>query len=118
MNLKLSLKKSLDGFSIDVNLSVHEELLVLFGPSGAGKSLILKMVSGIVMPDEGVVEIGNERVYDSENNIDLPVRNRRIGFLFQDYALFPHMTVYGNIAYGINHLRSEERRVGKECRSR
>jgi len=105
MNLKLSLKKSLDGFSIDVNLSVHEELLVLFGPSGAGKSLILKMVSGIIMPDEGVVEIGNERVYDSENHIDLPVRNRRIGFLFQDYALFPHMTVYGNIAYGINHLK-------------
>src|SRR3989304_178190 len=105
MNLKLSLKKSLDGFSMAVNLSVHEELLVLFGPSGAGKSLILKMVSGIIMPDEGVVEIGNERVYDSENHIDLPVRNRRIGFLFQDYALFPHMTVYGNIAYGINHLK-------------
>src|SRR4030066_511441 len=104
MNLKMNLKKSFDGFSLDVNLSVQEDLLVLFGPSGAGKSLILKMVSGIVVPDEGVVEIGDERVYDSENHIDLPVRNRRIGYLFQDYALFPHMTVSGNIAYGINQL--------------
>jgi len=104
MNLKLRLKKSFDGFSLEVNLSVQEDLLVLFGPSGAGKSLILKMVSGIVVPDEGVVEIGDERVYDSENHIDLPVRSRRIGYLFQDYALFPHMTVYGNIAYGINQL--------------
>src|SRR4030066_740883 len=104
MNLKMNLKKSFDGFSLDVNLSVQEDLLVLFGPSGAGKSLILKMVSGIVVPDEGVVEIGDERVFDSENHFALPVRNRRIGYLFQDYALFPHMTVSGNIAYGINQL--------------
>src|SRR4030066_28864 len=104
MNLKMNLKKSFDGFSLDVNLSVQEDLLVLFGPSGAGKSLILKMVSGIVVPDEGVVEIGDERVFDSENHINIPVRDRRIGYLFQDYALFPHMTVYQNIAYGINQL--------------
>ncbi len=104
MNLKLNLKKYLDGFSLNVNLSIQEDLMVLFGPSGAGKSLILKMVSGIVMPDEGFVEIGEEKVYDSVNRINLPVRSRRIGYLFQDYALFPHMTVYENIAYGINQL--------------
>lgn len=104
MNFELSLKKSFNGFHIDVNLSINEELLVLFGPSGAGKTLILRMISGIVRPDEGVVVIGDEKVFDSENHINLPVRDRRIGYLFQDYALFPHMTVYGNIAYGINHL--------------
>ncbi|MCC6545430.1 MAG: ABC transporter ATP-binding protein [Nitrospirae bacterium] len=115
MNLKVRLKKSFDGFNLDINLSVKEDLLVLFGPSGAGKSLILKMVSGIVVPDEGIVEIGAERVYDSQNHIDLPVRNRRIGYLFQDYALFPHKTVYGNIAYGINQLERSivQKKVGE-----
>src|SRR3989337_1361031 len=104
MNFDLSLKKSFDGFHIDVNLSINEGLLVLFGPSGAGKTQILRMISGITRPDEGFVEIGNEKVFDSANNINIPVRDRRIGYLFQDYALFPHMTVYQNIAYGINHL--------------
>lgn len=104
MNFELSLKKSFNGFHIDVNLSINEDLLVLFGPSGAGKTQILRMISGIVRPDEGVVVIGAEKVFDSENHINLPVRDRRIGYLFQDYALFPHMTVYENIAYGINHL--------------
>ena len=103
MNFDLSLKKSFDGFHIDVNLSINEGLLVLFGPSGAGKTQILRMISGITRPDEGFVEIGNEKVFDSANNINIPVRDRRIGYLFQDYALFPHMTVYQNIAYGINH---------------
>ncbi len=105
MSLELSLKKSFKGFHINVRLSVEEDLLVLFGPSGAGKTLILKMLSGIVRPDDGEVIIGNEKVFDSEGHIDLPVRERRIGYLFQDYALFPHMTVNENIAYGINHLK-------------
>ncbi|MCC7202372.1 MAG: ABC transporter ATP-binding protein [Nitrospirae bacterium] len=104
MNLDLRLKKSFKGFHIDVSLAVNEDLLVLFGPSGAGKTLILKMISGIVSPDEGVVMLGNETVFESAKQINIPVRNRRIGHLFQDYALFPHMTVYRNIAYGISHL--------------
>lgn len=105
MNFELSLKKSFNGFHIDVALSINEELLVLFGPSGAGKTQILRMISGIVRPDAGVVVIGDEKVFDSKNHINLPVRDRRIGYLFQDYALFTHMTVYENIAYGINHLK-------------
>src|SRR3990172_7689300 len=99
--LQLSLKKKLEGFSIDVDLELDEELLVLFGPSGAGKTLILKMISGIIRPDEGSVSIGTEGLFDSASGIDLPMRKRRIGYLFQDYALFPHMTVWENIAYGV-----------------
>lgn len=107
MSLDFRVKKSFDGFDIDASLSMGEELLVLFGPSGAGKSLILKMISGIVAPDEGAVTIGATRVFDSAFGVSLPIRQRRIGYLFQEYALFPHMTVNGNIAYGISHLKSD-----------
>ncbi len=107
MNLELSLKKALDGFSIDARLQLDSEMLVLFGPSGAGKTLILKMISGMIRPDEGSISIGTRKVFDSAGGIDVPIRERKVGFLFQDYALFPHMTVYGNISYGISGLKKE-----------
>lgn len=105
MDLAFNIKKSYGEFRIDVSLSLSEDLLVLFGPSGAGKTLILKMISGIVRPDEGSVTIGSEKVFDSASGIERPIRDRRIGYLFQDYALFPHMTVFENIAYGVNAKR-------------
>lgn len=112
MNLELSLKKALNGFSIDVKLKLDSEMLVLFGPSGAGKTLILKMISGMIRPDEGWVSIGSRKVFDSAGGIDVPIRERKVGFLFQDYALFPHMTVYENIAYGISGLKKDA--IGKK----
>lgn len=99
--LEISLKKKLEGIEIGVELRLEEELLVLFGPSGAGKTMILKMISGIAAPDEGRVSAGGEVLFDSAKGVDLPVRQRKVGYLFQDYALFPHMTVEENIAYGI-----------------
>lgn len=99
--LEISLKKRLEGFSIGVDLRLDEELLVLFGPSGAGKTMILKMISGIVAPDEGRVVAGGETLFDSARRVAVPVRERKVGYLFQDYALFPHMTVEENIAYGV-----------------
>ncbi len=101
MGIYLRLKKHFKDFSIDVELSADKEFLVLFGPSGAGKSLILKMISGMVRPDEGVVNIGGDVIFDSRNNIDVAMRDRHIGFVFQEYSLFPHMTVLKNISYGI-----------------
>lgn len=99
--LEISLKKQLEDFEVGVDLRLDEELLVLFGPSGAGKTMILKMISGIVKPDDGRVVSGGDVLFDSSNGVNLPVRNRKVGYLFQDYALFPHMTVEENIAYGI-----------------
>lgn len=99
--LEISLKKQLEGFSVGVELRLDEELLVLFGPSGAGKTMILKMISGIVAPGEGRVVSGGEVLFDSSSGVNVPVRKRKVGYLFQDYALFPHMTVEENIAYGI-----------------
>ncbi len=108
MSLSFALKKSFaSGFSIDASLSLDAELLVLFGPSGAGKSLLLKLISGIMRPDEGRVSIDSETLFESGSAplpMDAPIRSRRIGFLFQDYSLFPHKTVYENVAYGIEHL--------------
>lgn len=101
MSLRFSLKKTFPGFDTSVELAAENELMVLFGPSGAGKSLILKMVSGIVRPDSGAVSVDGEAVFDSSTGVDVPMRERKIGYLFQDYALFPHMTVRENIAYGV-----------------
>ncbi len=109
MSLSLRIKKAFGGFSLDVVLSMGNDLNVLFGPSGAGKSLILRLISGIERPDEGLVEIGGERVFDSASGINVPVRKRRIGYLFQDYALFPHMSVFENIAYGLRGLAGWDR---------
>ncbi len=115
MSLCFSFKKRYEGFTLDVGLELGEELLVLFGPSGAGKSLTLKMISGLVKPDEGVVTMAGEPVFDSGAGLNTPIRKCRTGYLFQDYALFPHMTVSQNIAYGIRGLvRAEtEARVGE-----
>ena len=108
MSLSFHLKKHFPsrsgGFSIDIRLSAEENMTVLFGPSGAGKSLVLNMLSGIVRPDQGFVRIKEREVFNSETGINIPIRDRKIGYLFQDYALFPHMTVFENIAYGINSL--------------
>ncbi|MBI4972220.1 MAG: ATP-binding cassette domain-containing protein, partial [Candidatus Omnitrophica bacterium] len=108
MSLSFHLKKHFPsrsgGFSIDIRLSAEENMTVLFGPSGAGKSLLLNLLSGIVRPDEGFVKIEEREVFNSETGINIPIRDRKIGYLFQDYALFPHMTVFENIAYGINSL--------------
>jgi len=108
MSLSFYLKKHFPfrsgGFSIDIRLSAEENMVVLFGPSGAGKSLVLNMLSGIIKPDEGFVRIEDREVFNSAAGINVPIRYRRTGYLFQDYAVFPHMTVFENIAYGINRL--------------
>lgn len=104
MSLKFSLKKNLHDFSLDIELSLNNELAVLFGPSGSGKSATLNMLSGIVKPENGIVNINGKDVFNSDKNINVPMRDRKIGYLFQDYALFPHMTVFENIAYGLSHL--------------
>ncbi|MFQ5586962.1 MAG: ABC transporter ATP-binding protein [Thermodesulfobacteriota bacterium] len=108
MALSINLNKRLHTFSIDVGLSLGEETMVLFGPSGAGKSSLLHLISGIITPNSGVVTINHRDVYNSDKGVNLPIRSRRVGHLFQDYALFPHMTVYDNIAYGMGERNKEQ----------
>lgn len=112
--LSFHLKKHFRDFSIDAGFSAGDEMAVLFGPSGAGKSLLLNLLSGIVRPDQGFVKIEDREVFDSEAGINVSIRDRRIGYLFQDYALFPHMTVFENVAYGISHLSKNKAKAKVE----
>ncbi len=102
MSLSVNIKKRLKGFSLDVSWSMGNELAVLFGRSGAGKSLTLKSMAGLMRPDEGSIVSGGRVLLDIPSGVDLPPQKRRFGYVFQDLALFPHMTVRGNIEYGLN----------------
>ena len=102
--LEVQLAKKLDGFSLDVSWSVSNELAVLFGYSGSGKSLTLRMIAGLVSPDSGKVTLDGEILFDSETGTSTPPQKRRLGFVTQDLALFPHLSVFKNIAYGLSHL--------------
>lgn len=84
-------------------------LTLLFGPSGAGKTTILNMVAGLTRPDAGHVRVGGETLFDSAAGIDVPAHKRRLGFVFQDARLFPHMKVRANLLYGWKLARPADR---------
>lgn len=88
-------------FRLDVSFSVGNGFTVLTGSSGAGKTSVLRMIAGILTPDEGSIRMDSQNYFDSVQKINLSMQQRRIGFVFQDYALFPHLTAEQNIAYGV-----------------
>ncbi|MHB8278297.1 MAG: sulfate/molybdate ABC transporter ATP-binding protein [Candidatus Humimicrobiaceae bacterium] len=106
--LEVKIKKTLPEFNIAVEFSVDNEILVILGPSGAGKTMTLKCIAGLIHPDEGFVKLNGKILFDSRTHINIPARQRKMGFLFQNYALFPHMTVNENIAFGIRHLTRQK----------
>ena len=108
LSVHATLKGKKGSFSLDVSLRSSAPRLVLFGPSGSGKTLTLQMIAGLVRPGSGHIILDDTVFFDSERGIDLPTRSRRIGYVFQDYALFPHMTVWQNLAFA---LRQQERPV-------
>ncbi len=83
---------------------------MLFGASGAGKTTLLECVSGLLTPDHGRIAVGQQLLFDSESNVNLGVAQRRVAYVFQTLALFPHMSVEANIAYGLNRVAAEKRR--------
>lgn len=88
-------------FTLDAEFTAPAGTTILFGKSGSGKTTLLRSVAGVITPDEGRIAIGDRTCFDSTQRIDLPAQRRRVGFVFQDYALFPHMTAEENIAYGV-----------------
>ena len=100
--------KKLPGFDLDVSWCTGNELAVLFGYSGSGKSLSLRMIAGLVKPDSGRIVINDQVVFDSQTREWVPPQKRELGFVFQDLALFPHMTVLQNITYGLKGLSKQE----------
>jgi len=101
--LEVTLQKSLTGFQLDVAFTVGQEIGILFGPSGSGKSLTLQAIAGIVQPDAGRIRLDDQALYDSAQRRNLPPQQRRVGYVPQHYALFPHLTVAENIAFGLRH---------------
>lgn len=100
MSFDLDLTKRLGGAGIACRIAAGEGLTVLFGPSGAGKTSILNMVAGLVEPDAGHVRVGGETLFDAGAGIDVPVAERRAGYVFQEPRLFPHLRVRANLLYG------------------
>lgn len=112
-NIFFNIKKQLDEFTIDVKYGFNGGTLVIEGESGAGKTTILNCISGILDPQEGWIKIGSSTVFNSEEKTNLPARNRNIGYVFQNYALFPNMTVSENIVYGIKNMADYKDRQKK-----
>ncbi|MGF6753206.1 ATP-binding cassette domain-containing protein [Paraburkholderia sp. GAS334] len=89
-------------FTLDVKFETTNQRVVLFGPSGAGKSLTLQAIAGLQHPDEGAIMLDGAPLFDSARGIDLRPQSRKVAYLFQDYALFPHLNVRQNIAFGLH----------------
>ncbi|MGO8762851.1 MAG: sulfate/molybdate ABC transporter ATP-binding protein [Desulfobaccales bacterium] len=88
-------------FSLDVAFASDQDIVVLFGPSGAGKSLTLQAIAGLTTPDAGRIVLGERVLFDAEEHVRVPARHRDVGYVFQDYALFPHLTVAQNVSFGL-----------------
>ncbi|HWQ48997.1 MAG TPA: ABC transporter ATP-binding protein [Methanosarcina sp.] len=106
-NRKKGVKKS---FTLDVSFEMENELVVLFGPSGSGKTTLFKCISGITDLDEGKITVGNKVYFDKEKKINLPIQKRNLGYVFQNYTLFPHMSVRKNIECGLKGWEKEARK--------
>ena len=90
----------------NLNLTIKDRgFITLLGPSGCGKTTTLRMIAGLETPTSGKITIGGKVVFDSEKGINISPDKRNVGFLFQNYALWPHMTVYKNIAFGLENMK-------------
>ena len=98
MFLEVDIYKKLSEFDLDVHFKINEICLGVMGPSGSGKSMTLRCIAGIETPDSGRIVLDGRVLYDSNQHINLSPQERNIGYMFQNYALFPNMTVYDNIA--------------------
>ena len=110
MALEVAIKKYYPDFSLDVNFYTEKGILGVLGASGCGKSMTLKCIAGIETPDEGKIILNARVLFDSEKKINLSPQKRNIGYLFQNYALFPHMNVEENIAVGIK-IKEEQKEI-------
>ncbi len=105
MSIHVDVRKKLvsrgRSFALEAAFSSDSRFVVLFGPSGSGKTMTLQSIAGLITPDSGRIVLNGRVLYDSESRIDVPSRRRGIGYVFQDYALFPHLTVLENVGFGL-----------------
>ena len=108
--LNVDFRKVVGNFNLAPSFRAEQELVVLFGPSGSGKSLTLRAIAGLLKPDSGIIELPDQVVYSSDEGVDLPARLRNVGYVVQDLALFPHLTVAENIAYPLHRWPRPQQR--------
>ena len=110
MSLEVHIEKKLNGFTLRSDFAAGNTATAILGASGCGKSMTLRCIAGIVKPDKGRILLDGRVLFDSEQHIDLPPQQRNVGLLFQNYALYPHMTVYENMAFGLKlrHVDPQE----------
>ncbi len=111
MGLHLNIEKDLGAFRLNVNFTTNGGVLGFLGGSGSGKSLTLRCIAGLEKPDRGRIVLHDRVLFDSCQGIDLPSKDRKVGYVFQNYALFPHMTVEENIAFGLGKMDRKEKRA-------
>ncbi|NDL66801.1 sulfate/molybdate ABC transporter ATP-binding protein [Anaerotalea alkaliphila] len=102
--LEVSIRKTFGKFTLQTSFTAEKGVLGILGSSGCGKSMTLKCIAGLQKPDSGSILLNGKPLFSSGSNLDVPSRKRNIGYVFQNYALFPHLTVSQNIAYGLGHL--------------
>lgn len=107
--LHANVRKNLPDFLLDINFVFDSGIMVIAGHSGAGKTTLLNCIAGLEAPDAGTVSLNGQIFYSSDRKVNKPVRLRNIGYVFQDYALFPHMTVKNNAMYGVRGCKNKER---------
>ena len=117
MGLFVDIEKRLGSFHLRTKLEVENEKLALLGASGCGKSMTLKCIAGIEKPDKGRIILDGVTLFDSEKHIDLPPQKRRVGYLFQQYALFPNMTAEQNIRCALKSASRRDNRQGADIRA-
>ena len=114
MSLEVAIEKQVSGFRLDIEFTANSTPLGLLGASGSGKTMTLRAVAGLDSPDCGRIVLHGRVLFDSAQGINVPARERRIGLLFQNYALFPHLTVAQNIAFGLRRVPEPERALRVE----
>ncbi len=114
MALEVDIRKRLGSFHLDARFAFDGGTMALLGASGCGKSLTLRCIAGIVKPEEGSIRLNGKTLFDSARGIDLPPQQRRVGYLFQHYALFPNMTARQNVEIAARGSRRERRQQAEE----
>ena len=109
MSFDVNVRKALGGSLIEARFTAPGGLTLLWGPSGVGKTTILNMMAGLLRPDQGRVRIGGQTLFDASGGVDLPVHRRRLGYVFQDGRLFPHLRVRSNLLYGYRLAQPQDR---------
>jgi len=115
MKVRVDIRKTLRSFDrefeLEASFSAEHDRIVVFGPSGSGKSITMQCIAGLLRPDAGRIQIGERVLFDASAGVDVPPQSRNVGFVFQDYALFPHLDVEKNVGFGLGARRDARARV-------